>query len=58
MLNVPLGESVYLRVQGGSLSQDGYVRRGSQELGGSEDTIGRLQLGFDPSDDADASRSA
>ena len=51
MLNVPLGESVYLRVQGGSLSQDGYVTRGSQELGGSEDTIGRLQLGFDPSDD-------
>jgi iron complex outermembrane receptor protein len=41
---------MYFRAQGGSLSQDGYVTRGSQELGGAEDAIGRLQLAIDPSD--------
>ena len=51
MVNVPLGESVFFRVQGGSLSQDGYVRRGTQELGGSEETLGRLQLAIEPSDE-------
>src|SRR5690606_9131641 len=42
MVNVPLGDTVFLRVQGGYFEQDGYVRRGTQNLGGSEDTIGRL----------------
>ena len=51
MVNIPFSESVFFRVQGGSLSQDGYVRRGSQELGGSEDTLGRLQLAIEPSDE-------
>jgi len=51
MVNVPINDSVFFRAQGGVLSQDGYVRRGTQELGGSDDTIGRLQLGFEPSDD-------
>ena len=51
MVNVPFSDSVFFRVQGGSLSQDGYVRRGSQELGGSEDTLGRLQLAVEPSDE-------
>jgi iron complex outermembrane receptor protein len=50
MVNVPIGENVFFRVQGGSLSQDGYVRRGTQELGGSEDTLVRLQLAVEPSD--------
>jgi iron complex outermembrane receptor protein len=50
MINVPLSERLAFRAQGGSLSQDGYVRRGSQELGGSEDTLGRLQLAITPSD--------
>jgi iron complex outermembrane receptor protein len=51
MVNVPFSDSVFFRVQGGRLSQDGYVRRGTQELGGSEDTIGRIQLAIEPSDD-------
>jgi iron complex outermembrane receptor protein len=50
MINVPLSDSVFLRAHGGSLSQDGYVTRGSQELGGSEDKIGRLQVAFEPSE--------
>ena len=50
MVNVPLSENVFFRAQGGSLSQDGYVRRGTQVLGGSEDTLVRLQLAVEPSD--------
>jgi iron complex outermembrane receptor protein len=51
MVNIPLSDTVYLRAQGASLSQDGYVRRGEQLLGGSEDTMLRLQLAVEPSDD-------
>jgi iron complex outermembrane receptor protein len=50
MVNVPLSDTVFFRVQGGSLSQDGYVQRGTQLLGSSEDTLGRLQLAIEPSD--------
>ena len=51
MINVPISDSVFFRAQGGSLNQDGYVTRGTQELGGTEDVIGRLQLALEPSDD-------
>jgi iron complex outermembrane receptor protein len=51
MINVPITESIFFRAQGGSLSQDGYVTRGTQELGGTEDVIGRLQLAVEPNDD-------
>jgi iron complex outermembrane receptor protein len=50
MVNVPLSDTVFFRVQGGSLEQDGYVQRGTQLLGSSEDTLGRLQLAIEPSD--------
>jgi iron complex outermembrane receptor protein len=49
-VNVPLSDTVFFRAQAASLNEDGYVRRGSQELGGSEDTMLRLQLAFEPSD--------
>jgi iron complex outermembrane receptor protein len=51
MVNVPLGDSVFFRAQGGVLEQDGYVTRGSQELGSSEDTLVRLQLAIEPSEE-------
>jgi len=51
MVNLPITDTMFFRVQGGSLSQDGYVHRGTQDLGGSEDTNGRLQLAIEPSDD-------
>ena len=51
MINVPLSDQLYLRAQAASLNQDGYVTRGPQELGGNDDTIARLQLGWHPSDD-------
>ena len=50
MVNVPFSDSMFFRAQGASLSQDGYVRRGSQMLGESDDTLGRIQLRFEPSD--------
>ena len=50
MMNVPITDTVFFRVQGATLNQDGYVRRGTQELGGSEDTIGRLQLALVPNE--------
>jgi iron complex outermembrane receptor protein len=49
MVNFPLSTNVFLRVHGGSLHQDGYVRRGSQERGGSEDTLASLKLLLEPS---------
>lgn len=49
--NIPLGDTTFLRLQGASLNQDGYVRRGSQELGGAEETLFRAQLALEPSDD-------
>jgi iron complex outermembrane receptor protein len=49
MVNVPLSTNMFFRVQGGSLRQDGYVRRGSQELGGSEETLASVRLLLEPS---------
>jgi iron complex outermembrane receptor protein len=51
MINLPISDKLFFRAQGGSLNQDGYVTRGTQELGGTEDVIGRVQLGFEPGDD-------
>jgi len=50
MANLPLSDTLFFRIQGGYFEEDGYVRRGTQELGSSEDTIGRLQLAYEPSD--------
>jgi iron complex outermembrane receptor protein len=50
MINVPLGEQVFLRAQVASLQEDGFLTRGPQELGGNDDTIGRLQLTWEASD--------
>jgi iron complex outermembrane receptor protein len=51
MFNVPLSDTVFLRGQAASMEEDGYVRRGGQLLGGSDDSMGRLQLAFEPNDD-------
>ncbi len=51
MINVPLSDTAALRVQAAYLNQDGYVRRGPQLLGGSEDILGRVQLALNPTDD-------
>jgi iron complex outermembrane receptor protein len=44
MINVPLGKGWALRAQAAYLDEDGYVSRGTQELGAEKDYIGRVQL--------------
>jgi iron complex outermembrane recepter protein len=51
MVNVPLSDSFALRAQAAYLTEDGYIERGTQTLGGSEDILGRLQLAFTPNED-------
>ena len=50
MINIPFSDNVFFRAQAASLEQDGFLRRGPQELGGNEDTYARLQLTVEPSD--------
>jgi iron complex outermembrane receptor protein len=46
MVNIPVSDTVSVRAQGAYLHQDGYVRRGTQKLGSSEDWLGRVQVAF------------
>jgi iron complex outermembrane recepter protein len=48
--NIPLTDKIFLRGQAASMSQDGYVTRGSQDLGSVDDTIGRLQVAIEASE--------
>ena len=48
MVNIPVNDKLALRAQGGWLHEDGYVHRGTQTLGGSDDKVIRLQAKFDP----------
>jgi iron complex outermembrane receptor protein len=50
-VNVPLGDDAAMRVQGAWLRQGGWVERGTQDLGESEDFIGRAQLRYEPTSD-------
>ena len=50
MVNLPLSDKVFLRAQGASLHEAGFVTRGPQELGSSDDTVARLQIGWQPND--------
>ena len=52
MVNLPVSDSVALRMQAAHLDQGGHVHRGPERLGGSEDWIGRLQAAFQLSDSA------
>lgn len=50
MANLPLSDTTALRVQVASLEQDGFVRRGPQQLGSTDDEYARVQLAWEPSD--------
>lgn len=50
MLNIPVSDTLSVRMQGAYLSQDGYVERGTESLGANSDSIGRFQARFEPSD--------
>ncbi|MBO9698496.1 MAG: hypothetical protein J7499_20075, partial [Sphingopyxis sp.] len=52
MLNVPVTDTLAVRMQGAWLNQDGYVTRGTQELGGTEDLLGRVTARWEPTSDA------
>jgi iron complex outermembrane receptor protein len=51
MLNMPLSDDLALRAQVATMEQDGYLRRGPQELGSIDDEFYRLQLGWTPRED-------
>jgi iron complex outermembrane receptor protein len=51
MVNVPVSDRFAVRAQAAYLSEDGYVRRGTQDLGSSKDWLGRLQFAYDFNDD-------
>jgi iron complex outermembrane receptor protein len=51
MFNAPVNDSLAVRGQAAYLHQDGYVDRGPQELGSSEDIILRLQAAWTPRND-------
>ena len=50
MVNIPVNDRFALRAQGAYMNEDGYVRRGTQRLGSSEDWLGRLQGAWDATD--------
>jgi iron complex outermembrane receptor protein len=50
MVNLPLSDSVAVRLQAARLEQEGHVRRGPTLLGGSEDWLARAQLLWDASE--------
>ncbi|MEP7246510.1 MAG: TonB-dependent receptor [Gammaproteobacteria bacterium] len=50
MVNIPVNDRFSLRAQAAYLNEEGYVKRGSQELGGSEDKLARIQAAFDVTD--------
>ncbi len=54
MLNLPVTDTLAVRVQGATLNQQGYVTRGTEELGESHDAIGRFQARFEPSENFNA----
>lgn len=50
MINVPVTDNFFIRAQGAVMEQDGFVRRGPQLLGSSDDTIARLRAAWLPSE--------
>jgi iron complex outermembrane recepter protein len=46
MVNIPVSDRLSLRAQAAFLNEEGYVKRGTQNLGSSKDAVGRLQALF------------
>lgn len=55
MYNTPLGDNSAIRAQVASLTQDGYVERGPQSLGSSDNLIFRVKTTWDISEDMNLS---
>ena len=58
MLNMPVNDRLAIRLQAAHLNEDGYVHRGPELLGGTEDWMGRLQMAFQATDDVKLTVSA
>ncbi|MEO8306623.1 MAG: TonB-dependent receptor [Pseudomonadota bacterium] len=50
MVNIPVTDKLTVRAQAAYLSEDGFVNRATQELGGNEDSLVRLQVAYKFSD--------
>ncbi len=50
MVNVPISDNFFIRAQGAWMEQDGFVRRGPQLLGSTEDKVLRVRAAWLPSD--------
>jgi iron complex outermembrane receptor protein len=50
MINVPVTDNFFIRAQGALMEQDGFVRRGPQLLGSTEDTVARVRAAWLPSE--------
>jgi iron complex outermembrane recepter protein len=50
MVNLPINDKLVIRTQGAYLHEEGFIERGTQTLGGSEDYLGRLQIAYQFSD--------
>jgi iron complex outermembrane receptor protein len=51
MVNLPLSDEFAVRIQAGHLKEDGYVRRGTQLMGGETDKLARIQALYTPNQD-------
>ncbi len=51
MVNLPVSDTFAVRLQAAHLKEDGYVRRGTQMMGGEKDTVARIQAAYTPSSD-------
>jgi len=49
-VNFPVSDKLAVRAQGAYLHQDGFVERGTQDLGGNISRLGRLQIAYDFTD--------
>ncbi|MDR2216486.1 MAG: TonB-dependent receptor [Nevskiaceae bacterium] len=49
-VNIPLTDKLAIRAQAAYLDQDGFVKRGTQNLGGDTTKLGRLQIAYDFTD--------
>ena len=49
-VNFPVGEKLSVRAQAAYLHEDGFVERGTQDLGGNISRLGRLQMAYDFTD--------
>ena len=51
MINMPVSDTFFVRLQAGHLDEDGFVTRGTQKMGGETDNLARIQMLYTPNTD-------